>query len=153
VLKRGQAHREGHRRKEEVQANEEPCIPSSLSRTNYQPLLRRTGGKVGLEEFSQLMPTSAASSLALLEFLPSYQKRADNSFVKTFTVHDQAVRPPAQFANSNDTMVSRWSWSCPRSCVWKNGVVGEQEHLSTYLACPTQVETAVLRFRFGSKPL
>ena len=42
----------------------------------------------------QLWATSAASSLALCKFLPSYQKRAEKVWPWTMTLLDQAVRPP-----------------------------------------------------------
>lgn len=43
---------------------------------------------------SQLKAISAASSFALLRFLPSYQKRAVKTFPCTSTWLDQAVLPP-----------------------------------------------------------
>lgn len=46
------------------------------------------------EPLSHESATSAASSLALLVFLPSYQNRALRVVPWTLTVLDQAVRPP-----------------------------------------------------------
>lgn len=45
----------------------------------------------------KLSATSAASSLALLRFLPSYQNRAWWIAPLTVTRLDQAVRPPGLF--------------------------------------------------------
>ena len=52
-------------------------------------------------DMSQLTAHSAASSLALLRFLPSYQYRAANVWPWMVTLLDQAVRPP------NESSVSR----------------------------------------------
>lgn len=46
---------------------------------------------------SQPTAHSAASSLALLRFFPSYQYRADKVFPWTVTRLDHAVRPPAWY--------------------------------------------------------
>lgn len=46
------------------------------------------------EAVSQVRAASAASSFALLRFLPSYQNFALTGVPHTLTMHDQAVRPP-----------------------------------------------------------
>ena len=56
---------------------------------------RLVEGEAGLDDwFSHPRATSAASSLALLVFLPSYQNLAVCVVPCTTTVLDQAVRPP-----------------------------------------------------------
>jgi hypothetical protein len=57
-----------------------PFLPFASSQTStlahdHLPLLL-VAGELGAEEVSHLTATSAASSLALLRFLPSYQNRA-----------------------------------------------------------------------------
>ena len=59
----------------------------------YQPPLV-VEGELGLEPLSQVRATSAASSLALLRFLPSYQYLALCTDPCTVTLLDHAVRPP-----------------------------------------------------------
>lgn len=60
----------------------------------YHPF-RLWDGELGLEPPVRCFrATSAASSLALFTFWPSYQKRAEMACPCTVTVLDQAVRPP-----------------------------------------------------------
>jgi hypothetical protein len=59
----------------------------------YQPPLV-VDGEFGFEPVSQLRATSAASSLALARFLPSYQNLALCTDPCTVTLLDHAVRPP-----------------------------------------------------------
>jgi hypothetical protein len=63
-------------------------------------------GELGLEPLSQVKATSAASSLALLRFLPSYQYLALCTDPCTVTLLDHAVRPPEGVISS----VARDTW-------------------------------------------
>lgn len=60
---------------------------------------------------SQFTAHSAASSFALLRFLPSYQKRAFTTCPCTSTVLDQAVLPPIEVPLVSEDLVLR---------VWEN---------------------------------
>lgn len=65
----------------------------------YQPELRLLDGDdpavdAAADAWIQPSAISAASSLALLRFLPSYQNRAATVCPLTTTRLDQAVRPP-----------------------------------------------------------
>ena len=61
--------------------------------------------------------TSAASSLALSTYWPSYQKRAGTLMLPMWTLLDQAVRPPAREAVSGNV-------SKGKNAVWARVVVG-----------------------------
>lgn len=62
---------------------------------SYQPV-RLVEGELGWEFARYPRAISAASSFALLRFLPSYQKRAEIDWPDTVTRLDQAVRPPVR---------------------------------------------------------
>lgn len=93
----------------------------------YQPPLV-VEGELGLEPLSQVKATSAASSFALLRFLPSYQYLALCTEPCTVTRLDHAVRPPGGVISS----VARDTWLAPRllsrrhsprlsDTIWKTG--------------------------------
>lgn len=68
---------------------------------------RPVDGELGFELYSQVKATSAASSLALFRFLPSYQNRALWTAPCTVTRLDHAVRPPGHDGRSMSVLCFR----------------------------------------------
>lgn len=130
-----------------------------LEARHYHPL-RLVEGELGLEPFSQLRATSAASSRALLRCLPSYQNLAWRTDPWTVTLLDHAVRPPTQGAvalvDARSSLVPCAECVCswgrragsPRlsETIWKAGAgIWHSRHASVQLsAWPCLIDVGLL---------
>jgi hypothetical protein len=71
-----------------------PCWQAASPALEDHQLPLLLEGELGVDPLRKLRAISAASSFALLRFLPSYQNRAESVRPWTVTRLDQAVRPP-----------------------------------------------------------